>query len=47
MKKKAQDSLLICVVASAIALGIAHCSGCALFIPEGEMTMEVSDEVAE
>jgi hypothetical protein len=45
--KRAQDSLLIVIVASAIAFGVAHCSGCALFIPEGEMTMEVSDEVAE
>lgn len=45
--KKAQDSLLICVVASAIAFGVAHCSGCVFFIPEGEMTMEVSDEVTE
>jgi hypothetical protein len=47
MKKKAQDSLLICVVAGSLALTLAHCSGCSLFIPEGEMTMEVSDEVAE
>ena len=34
----------VCVigVAIAIALSVAHCSGCALFIPEGQMTMEVS-----
>lgn len=30
-------------VAIAIALSVAHCSGCALVQPEGEMTMEVSD----
>jgi hypothetical protein len=47
MKKKAQDSILICVVAGALAFTLAHCSGCALFIPEGQMTMEVSDEPAE
>lgn len=34
-------------VAVVIALSVAHCSGCALIVPEGTMTMEVSDVSAE
>lgn len=45
--KKAQDSLLIIVVATAMAFTLANCSGCALVQPEGQMTMEVSDEPTE
>jgi hypothetical protein len=47
MKNKVVDSIMITVIGMAIAFTVAHCSGCAVFIPEGQMTMEVSDETAE
>jgi hypothetical protein len=33
---KFRSSLLIVVVGTAMALMLAHCSGCVLVIPEGE-----------
>lgn len=34
----------VMLLASLVALG--GCAGCSLFVPEGEMTMEVIDEPA-
>ena len=38
-----QKSFLAVATAAFLAMVAAHCSGCALVQPEGDMTMEVSD----
>jgi hypothetical protein len=39
-----KKTVLAITTAAVIGFTVAHCSGCVLFIPEGQMTMEVSDE---
>jgi hypothetical protein len=39
-----QRNIIAVAAAAILGMTVAHCSGCALFVPEGEMTMEVSDE---
>jgi len=38
-----QRNLLAAVTSIAIGILVGNCSGCSLFVPEGEMTMEVED----
>jgi hypothetical protein len=40
---KTQRNIIAVVAASVLAVVAAHCSGCVLVQPEGEMTMEVDD----
>jgi hypothetical protein len=40
---KTQRNIIAVVAAAALAVVAAHCSGCALLQPEGEMTMEVDN----
>ena len=42
-----QRNIIAVLAATVLAVVAAHCSGCALFELEGQMTMEVSDVNAE
>jgi hypothetical protein len=41
--KTAHRNIIAVLAATILAVAAAHCSGCVLVQPEGEMTMEVDD----